>query len=249
MNSATLNLDDPTRFNEIEQSILKKKILKLWYEQIYSSAKLELLETKGNGLVLELGSGASFIKKFIPDIITSDVIQYDRIDKVVDATQMPFQDKSIKFIFLMNVLHHIPNPELFFKEANRCLIKGGKIYIVDQYPGIFSYFIYKYLHHEPFRPNSVEWSFPSNGPLSGANGALAKIIFFRDINKFNQLFPSLNIKKIILHSPFTYWLSGGLKKWCLIPNFLSTLTLTFDKILSKYLPKLSSFVNIVIEKN
>ena len=38
---------DPTRFNEIEQSILKKKILKLWYEQIYSSAKLELLETKG----------------------------------------------------------------------------------------------------------------------------------------------------------------------------------------------------------
>lgn len=236
------------KIKKVREIIFRKKLLRIWYEYIYAKAKRIAQETPGNGILIELGAGASFIHSFIPEIITSDTIPNDHIDLIVDATKMPYQESSVRFIFMMNVLHHISEVELFFNEVNRCLNRGGKLLIVDQYPGIFSYWVYKFLHHEHFNEKSKHWSFPSSGPGSVENGALAYMVFYRDVDQFQSSFPNLRIEKKTIHTPFTYWLSGGLRSWCLIPGFLARPVFWVDQMFCKWFPQCGSFVDIEIRK-
>src|SRR5690606_32755936 len=99
------------------------------------------------------------------------------------------------------------------------LAPGGRIFIVDQNKGWISTPILKYAHHEPFNTEARTWSFESTGPLSGANGALAWIVFQLDLEEFRKKFPELQILQYRPHSPLRYWLTGGLKKWCLLPGW------------------------------
>ena len=68
------------------------------------------------GLVVEIGSGAGFAKSFIPDIITSDILPYDGVDKVVDATKLPLENESVRLLCMLNVFHHIREVEKFLRE-------------------------------------------------------------------------------------------------------------------------------------
>ena len=147
---------------------------------------------------------------------------------------------------MLNTLLHISNAEALFDEARRCLKPRGRILIIDQYPGWLSYWILKYAHHEPFDKHAKEWVFKTTGPLSGANGALCWIIFFRDRMMFKKLFPDLRIASISKHTPLRYWLSGGLKSWCLLSKRFFKLAGIFDSAISKMFPELSSFVSIEI---
>ncbi len=241
-------LDSPSRESLILFRILGKKSLKNFYIEIYQKYQKVLSQAPKNGIALELGSGCGFVKDVIPEIVTSDVIPYNSIDKVVNALEMPFQDKELRAIFMLNVLHHIHNSPRAFQEFSRCLMTGGKILIVDQYPGIPSRWILKHAHHEPFHQDSPNWEFAEQGPLSGANGALAWIIFFRDRKKFEELYPNLKINKITIHSPLRYWLTGGLKKWNLLPSVLFNLATFMDQLLVKIWPGFGSFMDIELEK-
>lgn len=241
-------LDSPEREDLLLFRILEKKSLKNFYIEIYKKYQKVLSEAPLDGIALELGSGCGFVKTIIPEMVTSDVIKYNAIDKVVNATAMPFQDKELRAIFMLNVLHHINNSPKAFQEFARCLTIGGKILIVDQYPGIPSRWILKYVHHEPFRAQSKKWEFDSQGPLSGANGALAWIIFVRDRKQFEELYPELKIKKITIHSPLRYWLTGGLKKWNLLPGVLFKFATLVDYLLIRIWQGFGSFMDIEIEK-
>eukprot|EP01036_Dinobryon_divergens_P048614 gene48614-65203_t len=130
---------------------------------------------------------------------------------------MPFETGSVAGIFMIDVLHHIPQPALFLKEAERVLAKGGKILMTEPANSAWGRFIYRNFHHEPFEPKGG-WEIPATGPLSGANGALPWIIFERDRQKFEAEFPHLKIESIRYHTPLRYLLSGGVSKRQLAPN-------------------------------
>ena len=180
--------------------------------------------------------------------MTSDTIPYEGVDRVVDATMMPFADESLRAICMTNVFHHIPDVEAFLREATRCLIPGGRVLIVDQHPGWISTPIYKNIHHEPFRMNAVDWRFDSTGPLSGANGALAWIVFRRDRKRFEASFPELELTQYRPHSPLRYWLSGGLKPWSLLPQWAFGVATKLDRALIAIAPETGSFVDVELLK-
>ncbi|MBF0313273.1 MAG: class I SAM-dependent methyltransferase [Oligoflexia bacterium] len=251
--SLSLDLDSPERLNAIRTTIQKKAAVRNWYLEIYRKYQevYELSKVTGDNskaIAIELGSGASFCKEIIPDILYTDIIPYSNVDLVVDATKMPFENCSLRAIFMTNVLHHIPDAEAAFKEIARCLRPGGHCLIVDQFPGYHAKWICKYLHHEDYNDRVKEWSFPSQGPLSSANTALAWIIFCRDRKRFEEKFPELKIKFIRKHTPFRYWLSGGLKSWTLIPERLFPLATAIDHHLVKLLPNSASFMDIVLQR-
>lgn len=237
------DINEPDRIHKIRSLIQSKKSLRLYSLEIYQKYKLCLALCPKDGIVLELGSGGGFIKEVIPEALTSDILAYDGVDQVVDATQMPFPDQSLRAIFMSNVLHHIPDVEAFFKEATRTLKPGGRIFMVDQYTGWFSSLIYRNLHHEPFHPHAKEWRFNSSGALSGANGALACIVFERDLAQFKTKFP-LKLLRFEPHTPLRYWWMGGLKNWSLLPGVLFPFASFIDHLLIKISPKLASFVDI-----
>ncbi len=241
-------LNDPNRVHELKNIIQNKTALYRIYVDYYHFFKKALAQCPLHGHAIELGSGAGFVKKMIPEMVTSDYLAYEGIDQVIDATNLPYEQNAVKFIGMINVLHHIAEVEKFFSEAQRVLKPGGKIALVDQHHGWLSRWILKYAHHEPYIPTATSWHFKTTGPVSGANGALAWIIFQRDRQRFETLFPKLKIIRYEPHTPLLYWLSGGLKKWNLIPSGTFGLIKALDKLLIYISSQFGSFVNIEIVK-
>lgn len=237
-------LDDPGRAGELQRTIRGKPALRRLYREVYQRYAACLQRCPPDGLVVELGSGGGFVKDVIAEAVTSDVIPYPGVDRVVDATRMPFADGSVRALLLQNVLHHIPDVSAFLREAERCLAPGGRVLIADQYPGWIGGFVYRHLHDEPFDTAATEWRFPSKGPLSDANGALAWIVFERDRARFEREHPRLRLEAFRPHTPLRYWLAGGLKRWSLLPGPLFGAASWFDRALCRLSPNWASFVDV-----
>lgn len=242
-----VDLDGPERERTIRELLGRKPALRRYYGEVYQRYA-DLLSRCPPGAALEIGSGGGFVKDVIPTMITSDVIPYPSLDRVIDATAMPFADAELAAICMHNVFHHIADVESFLAEAARVLKPGGRMLIVDQYPSWLSGPIFSHAHSEPFDPAAETWGFASSGPLSGANGALAWIVFVRDRARFNALFPELELTRLAPHSPLRYWLAGGLRSWSLLPGWAFRPATWLDHALSRLSRALASFADIEIRR-
>lgn len=248
MNEHLSHLDLPETTLEHRNIILSKPFLKRIYVDWYTDFKNYSEQQSVKGKIVEIGSGGGFLKDIYPDVITSDIMPLSVCDMQFSAEKMPFENNSLKAIFMLNVLHHIPNSEQFLSEAQRTLKKDGFIYMIEPATTLFSKFIYKNFHHEPFDEKTKEWKFESKGPLSDANGAIPWIIFKRDYKKFQELFPDLELVTFQYHTPFKYLLSGGLSKPNLIPYFLFGFISFVEKIISPLNSKIALFQTIIVRK-
>ena len=241
------NLDAPGTTLQHREIILRKKFLKKVYVHWYSQF-LKTIKEVPDGKLVEIGSGGGFLKQLDNRIITSDILEIPHCDMCFSGEKMPFENESVSAIFMIDVLHHIPECELFFAEAQRVLKRGGKIIMIEPANTAFARFIYKNFHHENFDPEATDWRFPTSGPLSGANGALPWIVFTRDYERFKQLFPKLQKEKIKIHTPFAYLISGGLSFKSLIPGFMFGVFKCFEFLFSPFYKFIGMFQTIEISK-
>jgi SAM-dependent methyltransferase len=240
------NLDDPRTTLAHRDIILQKPFLKKLYQDWYQIF-IEKCHEVGRGEYLEIGSGGGFLKDEFPQVITSDILELPLVDKVFSAENMPYQDNLLGCIMMLNVFHHIPKPYMFLKEAERTLIKGGKIIMIEPANSVFGRFIYKRFHHEPFDETGPREIKPGN-PLSNSNQALPYIYFERDLQLFSYDFPTLKIKSITYHSPFSYILSGGVSRSALLPYFMYPIVKTFEWFCKPFSKHLGLFCTVEIEK-
>ncbi len=228
----------------IKKKQFLRKIYEEWYHGFIEATKLLTIA----GQMLELGSGGGFLKELLPEIITSDILDLPDCDICCSAEDLPFDEYSLKAVFMLDVLHHIPDVRRFFAEMDRTLISGGMVYMIEPANTLFSSFIYKNFHHEDFDPNTPNWSFESIGPLSSSNQALPWIIFKRDRAIFEREYPALQIKKIELHTPLKYLLSGGLSFNTHIPGWSYGFFNFIEQLSRPVLPLMAMFQTIIIEK-
>ena len=240
--TAGRDLDDPATTEIRRQIVASKPFLRAIYDEWYSMLAAELPNVEG--AVLELGSGAGHLERYIPDLITSEILFCRGVKLIVDAQQMPFADASLRAIVFTDVLHHMPDVRRFFAEASKCLKPGGRILMIEPWVSGWSRYVYGKFHHEPFRPDSAEWTFPSSGPLSGANGALPWIVFQRDRTKFEADFPKLEIETIHPFMPFRYLASGGLAMRNLMPGFTYPVWKGIERTLNGLMPRFAMFAFI-----
>jgi SAM-dependent methyltransferase len=237
-------LDDPRTTLHHRDIILSKPFLKKLYIDWYGRFKsLEM----ANGKILEIGSGGGFLKKIIPGIITSDILDLGTCDMTFSAEQIPFNDGELSGIVMLNVFHHIPKPALFLKEAQRVLKQGGKIIMIEPANSFWARIVYRNFHHEPFDPKGT-WEIESTGPLSGANGALPWIFFKRDQTEFEKKFPNLKLNEFSYHTPLRYLVSGGLSLKQLVPSWSFSFFKGVEWLLSPLSRQLGMFVTVEIEK-
>jgi len=211
-----LGIDDP-RTTERRRSIIEKngflsRIYDEWYRLISSHIP------DGSGRVLELGSGAGFFGRYVPGLITSEVLTCSGVQLVVDARRLSFASGSLRAITMVDVLHHVSESRSFLMEAQRCLRPGGCILMIEPWVSTWSRLIYTRLHHEPFDPSAKDWHFSGDGPLSDANGALPWIILQRDRRDFESQFCDLEIQIVRPLMPFRYLVSGGVSMRQLMPQ-------------------------------
>ena len=125
---------------------------------------------------------------------------------------------------------------------------GGVIVMIEPWVSSWSRFVYQRLHHEPFRPESAEWEFPSSGPLSGANSALPWILFERDRSLFEREFLIWKIQEIDRFMPFRYLLSGGISLRSLTPAWSFGFWQEIEEGLKPWMGKLAMFAKIVLQR-
>ncbi len=189
----------------------------------------------GHGLRLEVGAGTSFIKSLYPDVIVSDVKQSEHLDQVIDATQTPFQDSTLRALYGINCFHHFPSAEAFFLEMRRVITPGGGVILIEPYFGLLARTIFRNLHDcEDFDMTQQSWSNPELTETKGrANQALSYLVFHRDRARFEKQFPDFEIVETkTLSQTFCYLLSGGLNFYQLVPNWTVPFIKAFDALLS-----------------
>lgn len=240
------DLDDPRTTLAHREIILNKKFLKRLYKDWYKTM-FSILGDLANGKVLEIGSGGGFLKELYPKVITSDILALPNVDQVFSAEELPFENNTLSAICMLNVFHHIPNPHLFLKEAERTLLKGGKVVMIEPANSALGRFIYKRFHHEPFDENGGR-EIQAGNPLSHSNQALPYIYFERDLDVFKKEYPLLRIVSVKYHSPLSYVISGGVSRSAMLPYFLYPLVKFKEWLLSPFNRHLGLFCTVVVEK-
>ena len=217
-----------------------------WYRDFLKAFE----ETKGlAGEVIEIGSGAGFLEKVIPGLIKTDVIPNPYAHKVTDAAKLDFGDKSLRCIFLMGVLHHVSFPDRFLEEAQRCLVPGGHLVMMEPNNNFLLRFLSRFLgHYEYFDDQIEDWVNGSTGRMTNANLALPWVIFVRDRARFEKKFPSLKINHIKCHTFLSYLVTGGMTYRSFLPSFTAPLIDGVEFLARPFMKKLGTAMTIDIVK-
>lgn len=185
----------------------KKAALRRVYEDFHR----RLLEACPDGPVLEVGGGSGHLKRAAAraDLVSIDVLPSPWIDAVADGQRLPFADRSLGGIVMLDVLHHLARPARFFEESARVLRAGGRLAMIE--PGItpVSRLFYRLFHQEPvdLHPD----------PLAGAAGdtpadpfasnqAIPTLLFTRTMHlrAFEERFPTFRLVRRDWLSLFAY---------------------------------------------
>jgi SAM-dependent methyltransferase len=231
------------------------KNLLFWYRELYRDQFRDLPNPAALS-ILEIGSGTSPLKQFLPNVVTSDVLDLSYLDLVFDCHQIDkfdaIKDNSVDVITLTNVLHHLKRPIAFLNRAASKLKSGGKVIATEPFFSVLSTPIFKYLHHEPvdFRISEPELS-KVQGPLASANIALPWLIFFRQREWLQRLNENFDIATLSTRpfSALSYMATGGISHRLPVPHFLYRALFLTDLAISRYFPHLcASFFTVTLTR-
>ena len=221
------------------------KNLLFWYRELYRD-QFKDFPNPATLSILEIGSGTSPLKQFVPNAITSDVLELDYLDLVFDCHNIDkfdaIKDESLDVITLTNVLHHLKSPIAFLNRAASKLKPGGKVIATEPFFSLLStliFMLFRCLHHEPVDLQIAEPELENvQGPLASANIALPWLIFYqrRDwLGRLNEKYDvgSLSVRPF---SALSYMMTGGISRKLAIPGILYRVMFPTDMALSRYLP-------------
>lgn len=133
---------------------------------------------KNPGIVCDVGSGIgnnsiAFKKRgYNVFALDNDAFYFERmksqgikcIDMDFDSQNLPFKDNSVDYFFMKSVIEHLQSPLSFLREANRCLKKGGKVFILTPNWSLnYRNFYHDPTHKSPFTLNSIKKALQMNG--------------------------------------------------------------------------------------
>lgn len=203
------------------------------------------------GPVLEVGAGIGKFKEVVPGALSLDILPTRWTDMAGDAQCLPVRDASLGDIVLFDVLHHLPRPVRFLEEAERALMPGGRVVIMDPYVSPLSYPVYRFLHPEgvdrgcdPLGPGDV----CSGKPFDSDQG-VATALFWRDAGRLAQRFPRLVMVRRERLALLAYPLSGGFGGRSLAPDGLVAAVDRLERYLGFLAPLLAFRTFVVLEKH
>jgi SAM-dependent methyltransferase len=192
---------------------LLRKIYRSWYELI--AAQLATVP----GPTVELGAGIGRFKEVVPTVVTTDVEPTPWADEVMDAEHLAYAPNSVANIVLVDVFHHLARPARFLDEAERVLVEGGRVVLLEPYCSPVSTFAYTHFHHEDIDLSAAAFADePSleQSPMT-ANGARPTLVFFKNDGELAQRWPGLRMVERRRLAYVVYPLSGGFSRRSLLP--------------------------------
>ncbi len=226
----------------------RKPVLRVVYEDFYDRLAAECLP----GLTIEIGGGIGNLKQRLADVITTDIQFAQWLDCVADAQRLPFAACCAANIVMVDVLHHIEFPLVFFREIERVLQPGGRALMVEPAITWGSTLFWRLFHHEPVRSSAdvlMEGRPTAERDPYDSNQAVPTILATRDRERFHKQFPALRIKRVDWFAFAAYPLSGGFQRWSLLSARLARRLLRIERAIEPLLGRHAGFrMMIVIEK-
>jgi SAM-dependent methyltransferase len=227
--------------------------LLFWYRELYRDQFKDFPDPAALS-ILEIGSGTSPLKRFLPNVITSDVLDLDYLELVFDCHEIDrldaVEDNSLDVITLTNVLHHLKSPILFLNRAAAKLKAGGRVIATEPFFSVLSTPIFKYLHHEAIDFRIAEPELDQvQGPLASANIALPWLIFFRNREWLRRLNDNFDLTSFSARpfSALSYMATGGISHRLPIPRFLYHTLFPIDLAFSRRFPSFcASFFTVTL---
>jgi SAM-dependent methyltransferase len=232
----------------------RKSILRRIYREEFFARLIS--SCRPGGVSVEVGAGPGFLKEMLPGLISADVVWCPWLDAIADAQSLPFKSSCITNLMGLDILHHLETPIEFLKEAERVLVPGGRVILVEPWITPFSYLIYRYLHQEdcelnahPLKGNAIG-RVTEKKALDG-NQAIPYLLFGRGAMAVTlAALPGL---KVLLAEPFclfAYLLSFGFKPVGLLPEaFYPLVSLVERMTLPLWRPLAALRVLIVLERS
>jgi len=212
-----------TQLDSYRETWRSKPVLRALYADYYRRM-VKLLKP---GKTLELGAGSGHLRAHSPanstGAVLTDIQPAAWLDAAADAQALPFRDGCFDNIILLDVLHHVENPALFFAEAARVLKPGGRVVMLEPAITPLSGLFYRHFHPEPVNMHQDPFAdvpaSPARDPYD-ANQAIPTLLFRRHRAAFGHHFPSFHVARVRNLSLFAFPLSGGFRRWSLMPAFL-----------------------------
>jgi SAM-dependent methyltransferase len=226
----------------------RKPVLRLVYDDFYD----RIAAACRDGLTIEIGGGIGNLKRRLTQVVATDIQSTPWLDCVADAQRLPFADACAANIVMVDVLHHLEFPVVFFREAARVLRPGGRVLMVEPAITWGSTLFYRLFHHEPVRTAADVLKDggpdPRRDPYD-SNQAIPTLIATRDRDRFHRLCPALRIARVQWFSLAAYPLSGGFQPWSLIGEDVARRMLRIERALEPALGRFTGFrMLLTVEK-
>lgn len=203
------------------------------------------------GESLELGSGIGVATEVIPDLVTSDLLKTEFVDRAVSAYDIPAENWAN--ILAMDTLHHLQRPFGFFESVSGALRLGGRLVLIEPAGTSWGRFFYRLFHHEPCVPDQIvapfEFSADANGEF--ANMGMGVGLFELNSPETGRVLTELGltVSKVSYRDLFAYPISGGFSQPAFLPAGLLRPLMMLEQLLPQILMKhLGLRMIIVIEK-
>src|SRR5690242_9998659 len=184
----------------------RKPVLRTIYDDFYDL----IVAACRPGLTIEIGGGIGNLKRRLPEVVATDVQLGPWLDCVADAQRLPFASAAAANIVMVDVLHHLEFPVLFFREAQRVLGPGGRIIMVEPAITWGSTLFYRLLHQEPVRTSAdplVDGTPDPRRDPYDSNQAIPTLLATRDRERFEHRIEGLDIARVNWFSFAVYPLS------------------------------------------
>jgi SAM-dependent methyltransferase len=205
----------PAEFRQVWDS---KPALRAVYADYYR--RMRAWCPPGSGRIVEIGAGSGNLKDHMAGVVATDVVAGGWLDAVADAQALPFADASLGAVVGVDVLHHVEWPARFLAEAERTLRPGGRVVLVEPAITPVSRIAFKLGHPEPVHldadPLADGVPSPGKEPMD-SNQAVPTLLAGRDRSRLEARFHDLRVVHTERLSLFAYPLSGGFRRWCLVP--------------------------------
>ena len=225
-----------------------KAATRVVYEDFYDRLAAECRP----GRTIEIGGGIGNLKQRLVDVVSTDIQFVPWLDCVADAQRLPFAAGAAANIVMVDVLHHLEFPAVFFREAARVLRPGGRVLMVEPAITYGSTLFYRLFHHEPVRTSAEALAEGAPNPRRDpydSNQAIPTILDTRERARFHAHFPDLRIVRVVWFGLAAYPLSGGFKPWSLLTVGMARRLLRVERAIEPLIGPLAAIrVMIVIEK-